>query len=195
LFGPEAESFGLLATDGTGSVAAVAVADWYERCGVLLASYLAVRPGLRDRGVGRTLAATAVDRWVPRLRPRVVVAEVEDPRHWSPGTYGDSDARLRLYWSLGGRLLDIPYFQPEVVPGEGRVFGLMLMAFPTSAGAAPPTAVDAASVACFIDAYLQRMEGPHVTGPEADALRAALRESDLVATVEGLPPGRGSIAR
>jgi hypothetical protein len=58
----------------------------------------------------------------------MILAEVEHPTyHPSSDDHGDPAARMRFYAKHGGRILDIPYFQPAIRDGEPPVPALMLV--------------------------------------------------------------------
>ena len=156
------------------------VADWYQQSRVLLISYLAVRPGRRAEGIGGRLITTAVARWRDLLAPLAVVAEVEDPRYFLDDRYGDAGRRLTFYDRLGARFLPVPYMQPEVRPGHGRVPHLLLMviAWDESACVAPGR-LDGALIDRFLGQSFEQMEGRLTPGDiELARLRDACRRPD-----------------
>jgi GNAT superfamily N-acetyltransferase len=171
----------LVARDDDGTVLGGAVGDWFESSRVQLLSYLAARPGVRGRGLGTLLVRAAVDSWVTRLDPLLVVGEVEDPRHYSnddpDSPYGDVIARVRFYEKLGVRALPIPYTQPALRTGASRVPHLLLMVFAVGAGAAiEPGRVEGAIVEQFLVEYFTDMEGDVSDDVELSRLLAACRE-------------------
>lgn len=171
----------LVARDGDGTVLGGAVGDWFESSRVQLLSYLATRPGTRGRGLGTLLVRAAVDSWLTRLDPLLVVGEVEDPRHYSnddpDSPYGDVIARVRFYEKLGVRSLPIPYTQPALRDGASRVPHLLLMVFAVGAGAAvAPGRVEGAVVERFLVEYFTDMEGDVSDDVELSRLLAACRE-------------------
>ena len=115
-----------VAVDDEGAVIGGAVGDWDPESGVYLLSYLAVRATARSRGVG-TLLMDRVRSWWEARDARVALAEVDDPRYHEVSEYGDPHARLRFYERLGAQVLGVPYTQPEVHPGRGRVHGMLLV--------------------------------------------------------------------
>jgi GNAT superfamily N-acetyltransferase len=155
----------LLARDPDGTIIAGAVGDWFPRSRVQLLSYLATRPGIRGRGVGSVLMKAAVESWVQRLDPLLVVGEVEDPRHYqSPdgydSAYGDVIARLRFYEKHGVRSLPIPYSQPALRSDSARVPHLLLMVFAVGADARiSADRVDGAVVERLLVEYFTEVEG------------------------------------
>ncbi|TYK44121.1 GNAT family N-acetyltransferase [Actinomadura decatromicini] len=153
----------LTARTAEGDLLGGAVGDWFGRSQVTLLSYLAVRPGLRGGGVGTQLMAAATDAWTAHWNPRLLVAEIEDPRYHHDTAYGDPRARLRFYERLGARFLPIPYFQPALGKSGRRVPSLMLMVFGGSAMPEHDGTVDGALVEEFLAEYFEICEGPPTT--------------------------------
>ena len=145
-----------------GRVMAGIVGSWSATSRVLLVDYLAIAPGGRGGGVGGALLSQAVRRWLDELDPALVVAEVEHPAHHEASErHGDPAARLRFYARHGGRVLDLPYFQPGMTgPGSPRVPALLLVALaaPTTAGGRADR-VPAAPVRAFLTENLVACEG------------------------------------
>lgn len=108
----------------------VVIGDWFPRSESMLLSYLAVRSDIRAAGIGSAVTTAAFDRWQAVRSPRMIVAEIEHPRFFLPDEQrGDPEKRLRFYGKMGGRILDIPYFQPPVAEGQPFVLGMLLLAF------------------------------------------------------------------
>lgn len=143
-----------------GEVVGGAVCDWFPRSGVLLLSYIAVSAPCRDRGVGRALLEAVRGTWTAGLAPRLIVAEVEDPRHHHDTGYGNPARRASLYQRIGALALPIPFFQPALGDGRNRVPHLMLMVL--GGTQAPPGTrwVDGRLVERFLAEYLEACEGP-----------------------------------
>jgi hypothetical protein len=170
-----------VAVDPDGTVVAGILADVFPSRRVLLLSYLAVRAGLRDRGLGTELAREAVPLWIARHRPVIALAEVEDPRHHLGTRYGDASARFRLYERIGGRVLPLPYLQPALAAGTKRVRNLLLTVFYTTAEALrDPSHVDSELLTGFLTEYFESCEGAVAADPEFAALIAACRRPDGV---------------
>lgn len=105
---------------------AVGATPTQERVMMLL--YLALRPGLRGSGVGGKLLNHAIAQWQELFNPTFILSEVEHPGyHRASEEHGDPAARLRFYARHGGRILNIPYFQPAIREGEPPVPALMLL--------------------------------------------------------------------
>jgi GNAT superfamily N-acetyltransferase len=142
--------------------------EWFADIRAALLCYFAVRPDLRDRGIGRRLVAVAAPRWRAELRPHVVFAEAGDPGvhgagDTGNGDYGDGDARLRLYAGFGARRLPLPYLMPELAPGAGRLAGLLLLVVEADPVVSPaPDGIRSAIVEDFLVRYFARQEGSPV---------------------------------
>ena len=156
-----------------GEVVGGAVGDWDPESRVALLSYLAVKPGLRGRGIGGRLMRH-VAAWWERPDALAGLAEVDDPRHHSPGEYGDPVARLRFYERVGAEVLDLPYTQPEVRAGEGRVAGMLLLAFtvaPDALAPGPARALRPDVLATFLRGYYEDAEGAGVLVSDEEVVR------------------------
>lgn len=165
------------AVDADGAILGATVGDWFADSRVQLMSYVAIVPEARSHGLGTLLLRTAVDRWIAQLAPALVIAEVEDPRHYEVSQFGDPWARLRLYERMGARSLPLPYFQPALGPDRERVPRLLLMVFARGDIAWPgPGTVDGDVVERFLVEYVRRTEGD-VRASDADlaALLTACR--------------------
>jgi GNAT superfamily N-acetyltransferase len=175
-------SQGTLAVDAAGLVVGGIIGEWFAECRVILGSYAAVRRGYRGQGLGTRLISDILRIWAARFQPALILGEVEDPRYYraDDSSFGDPDARLRLYEALGARILPLPYFQPALSTSQPRVPHLLLMVF-----AADPSAitnhnnVDADVVRCFIENNIARSEGP-VDDDEVRDLRRALHGKSSV---------------
>jgi GNAT superfamily N-acetyltransferase len=165
---------GVLVFDGETLLGGM-LGEIYPRSGVLLLSYIAVRPEARGRGIGQTLLTDVIPRWRAAIRPSLVIAEIEDPRFHQPNTYGDPEARLRLYRRTGSALLPIPFFQPSLRPGLPRVFDMLLICVGETALMVP-----AGIVSAFLDEYFEICEGGDVITADADyrALRGFSERGD-----------------
>jgi hypothetical protein len=153
------------------------VSEWYPRSEVLLLSYIAVVAEFRGRGIGGTLLTAIPQRWAAELWPRLIVMEVENPRHYHDSTFGDPDGRVRLYERLGARCLPVPYLQPALGPAGHRVPHLLLMVLGGSQ--APPGSgrVNGQTVEQFLREYFEECEGPPRPGDtELERMLAACRQ-------------------
>jgi GNAT superfamily N-acetyltransferase len=173
-------SAALAALAGDGAIVGGAVTDWFPRSQVLLLSYLAVLPGYRSAGIGsRLMAVVRGEDPAGRAgggtdpRPPLIVAEVEDPRHYpSDPVMGDPHARVRFYERLGGRTLPVPYAQPALGPGRSRVPHLLLMVLGGSMAPPGTPRVGGEPVAAFLREYFEGCEGP--LSPDDGGLQALL---------------------
>ena len=167
----------VLAVDASGRAVAGLIGEWYPASKVLLVAYLATHPDLRGRGIGTRLLQEAAPRWYEQFKPHISIGEVEDPRFFATTATEDPAARLRLYERLGASLLDMSYFQPQIIPGAGRVYGMLLLAFQVDPVIVTPvgdgSVIDGQVVAAFLDEYFVACEGPEVMDdPEYRRLRA-----------------------
>ncbi|GAA1623606.1 GNAT family N-acetyltransferase [Actinoplanes couchii] len=154
--------------------------EWFADIRAGLLCYFAVRPDLRDGGIGRRLIAEATPRWRTGLRPRVVFAEAGDPTVHGGGEHtGDGDARLRMYAGFGASRLPLPYLMPELSPGTGRAADLLLLVAETDP---PSDRIRGDLVEGFLTRYFARQEG-HVD-PDDDSrlkeLLARCRETEFL---------------
>ena len=175
-----------VALDEDGAVAAGIVGEVFRGTGVLLLSYLAVRPDRRGRGLGSRLMEEVAQAWYREPEIVLAVGEAHDPRQWPETPDEHPRDRLRLYERLGARLLRVPFTQPALEDGAGRVRGFLLLAFyvaPALLLKAPEgPAIRGEVVLRFVRAYYDIAEGPP---QKEDDERASLME-----TIRRLDPGR-----
>ena len=166
-----------------GEPAAVAVGERSRSAPVVLLSYLAADASRRSAGLGGRLLDAAVERWVQRSGPCVVLAEVEDPAHHrGSAAHGDPAARLRFYARRGARALELPYFQPALRPGVPRVPHLLLVVLHAAPALVEGTALQGALVHRFLTELLTAAEGSLPGDPEGRALLAAVDPAGVVPT-------------
>jgi GNAT superfamily N-acetyltransferase len=114
----------------------VLLCEFYRRSSCGLLSYLAVRPGLRGRGLARWLVESAVGTLRAEARSggqdlRAMFGEVHDPAKVDPSQDAfDPTSRLEVMEKLGARLVPVSYVQPELRPGLRRSDRLLLVVFP-----------------------------------------------------------------
>jgi Acetyltransferase (GNAT) domain len=167
----------VLALEASGRAVGGVIAEWYPASEVLLLAYLATHPDLRRRGIGTRLLQEAAPRWYEEFKPRLSIGEVEDPRFFATTATKNPSSSLRLYERLDANLLEMSYFQPQIIPGAGRVYGMLLLAFQVDPAIVTWTGtgrvIDGRVVAAFLDEYLIACEGPEVVDdPEYRRLRA-----------------------
>lgn len=151
------ECWGLCALDGDTPVGCI-LGYPYLASRVLLIGYMAVRSGLRSRGVGQTLLAEARRRWYGRGGLTLVLAEIEDPRY-HPAVGEVDPARRVAFWARHGAQMVIgPYFQFRI-NGEGnkRVYDMFLAVLYGGDRAL----VSAPQLAAFLTEYFEIGEGTH----------------------------------
>lgn len=108
---------------------ALAVTDSFDSSPAVLLAYFATRADQRGRGIGSALLTGLLAGIAADPEVSVVLAEVEHPAHHpAHPTHGDPAARLRFYGRLGGRILEVPYFQPPVDAAQDPVYSMLLLA-------------------------------------------------------------------
>lgn len=145
------EAWGLCALDGGTPVGCI-LGYPYPESGVLLTGYVAAKPGLLGRGIGGLLMDEAQKRWYGTADLTLVVAEIEDPRHYP--VVGDIDPKLRaaFYARRGGQVVVGPYFQPRLDADRKRVYNLFLTVLYGAAGViSPGPSVSAAQLTAFLE--------------------------------------------
>lgn len=156
-----------------GQVLGGLLGEWDPEPGVMLLSWIAVRPGRRGTGIGAPMLAAALASWKAKFDPCIILSEVEDPaQHRADEAHGDPAARLAFYARHGARILDLPYFQAALGPERRRVdhlFLLVLHADPKFAGDEPDT-VSGVALRAYLELYQQVCEGAVATDPQATAL-------------------------
>ncbi|MBI3998520.1 MAG: GNAT family N-acetyltransferase [Armatimonadetes bacterium] len=160
---------------GSRLVRGVVFFEFYQEsaCGFL--TYLAVEPAFRRQGLGRRLVAEAIDRLASDAAsmgtPLVgVFSDTTDPRDASREQESmDPWERVKMLARVGAQLVPIPYVQPELMPGQGRLRNMLLVAFP--AGAEPLTTLPVRSVRAFLSEFYRACG---VNAPEADEDFAAM---------------------
>jgi GNAT superfamily N-acetyltransferase len=173
----EGRARALVARTQDGSLLGGSVWQWFPGSQVLLLSYIAVTGERRSQGVGTRLLDAGLSTWAAEFSPVLIVAEVEDPRHYRDTRFGDPVRRVRLYQRIGARALPLPYFQPALTPGQDRVRHLMLMVLGGSAAPADAGQVDGQVIERFLAENLEAAEGRARPGDaEAQQLFAACRQ-------------------
>lgn len=172
------ESRALVARLPDGTLVGGTLSDWFPDSQVLLLSYLAVPTEYREHGIGAKLLKAIGTEWSADPCPRLMIGEVEDPRHYGyDAALGDPARRVRLYERVGARALPVPYVQPALQPGRARVANLMLMVF-GGADAPPRTShVDGRIVERFLVEFYELAEGQvRADDEQLQAMLAACRQ-------------------
>lgn len=152
----DADQTAVVAVDGEDPLG-VAVFDAPTAGGIALLSYLAVRPGLRSRGVGAALLGRARDVWAEGGLA-LALGEVHDPRVHASTDREQPEARLSFYERNGSELIWLPWLQPALASVSERVDGMLLLAFHRSGWAAGPD-LDAAPLREWMQLYYLGCEG------------------------------------
>lgn len=182
-----------VALDDTGEILGGAVGQWFPQCRVMLTAYLAIRPGQRGGGIGGTILRAVIEDWRHRVDPLLIVGEVEDPRHHTDIGFGDPERRLKFYATAGAKIVPVPYFQPAIHAGGGRVPHLFLMTFAVADECRRgERGIDASVVRAFLEANLAANEGS--VDPD-DPATAALLDALSAPSVELVEPAAIRIDR
>jgi predicted N-acetyltransferase YhbS len=144
------ECWGLCALDGDEPVGCV-LGYPYLVSGVLLIGYLAVRPSVRGRGVGRTLLDEAKRRWYGKTGLSLVVAEVEDPRYHEAARGIDPERRIAFFARREAQLVIGPYLQPRLDESMKRVPHMFLAVLDGGGRASVPSP----QIATFLTEYFR----------------------------------------
>ncbi len=126
----------------------------YPQSQVLLIGYVAVRPGMRSRGVGALLLEEAARHWYGKVGSTLVVAEIDDPRYHP--AVGDIDPcrRVAFYARHGTRIAVAPYFQPRLGAGRKRVYDMFLAVLAGRDGAiGPGPSLSGRQLTAFLQEY------------------------------------------
>ncbi|MEZ5312059.1 MAG: hypothetical protein R2735_16010 [Microthrixaceae bacterium] len=107
-------------------VLGVAVADSPNADGLALFSYLATSPNSRGSGVGGVLVEAMRAHWASE-DVGLVLGEVHDPRVHEETETEHPEARVRFYSRHGAEVLGVPWVQPAIGAGSGRVEGMLLI--------------------------------------------------------------------
>ncbi len=158
-------------------------------CGLL--TYLAVAPHTRGRGLGRKLLQAAIDILSNECEGglQAIFAETHNPEMID----ADDDtmsphARIEIMRRLGARHIPVTYVQPELRPGDGRSYKLLLITFPIHPS--QPHIVPTDVLLGFLDEFYRAL-GVAAPQNDTDYLRIkseVLPASDEGATSGGIPP-------
>jgi len=203
LLAPDGRLEALVTTGRDGAVRAVAVAERYVEGTVFLISYLAASPGLQGRGPGMRIAFEAQQRWSAVPGVRLLLAEVEDPRHHPAA---DAAHRLELFRRFGMTVLAAPYFQPRHSYAARRVPHMLLLVDAASPDLRRSAdSVDGGLIRAFLREYFTITEGawvldtdPHVLwlfSQYQDAEIPLLPLESVNEVPDAEPPPRGSRPR
>jgi GNAT superfamily N-acetyltransferase len=155
--GGSCECWGLCAMD-CGTPVACILGYPYPISRVLLIGYIAVKPGLRSRGVGWALLEEARRRWFGKAGLTLVLAEIEDPRYHPAAGDIDPARRVAFYARHQMQMIVGPYFQPPLrLKGEDkkRTYDMFL----TVLHGGGQASVRAPHIAAFLKEYFKAEEG------------------------------------
>jgi GNAT superfamily N-acetyltransferase len=157
--------------------------EYYWRSSCALVTYLVVAPRMRRLGLARhllaesrtRLRAIADARHGSEAALRAVFTEVNDPSKVKPEDDSiDPVQRMAAFERLGARIVDIPYVQPELAPGQGRARELFLLVFPLPGS--PDDSIAAETVGVFIDDFYR-----------ANGVAEPAHDPDVRAMIEAMP--------
>lgn len=170
----------ILACDAQERILGGIVFERYRKSGCWLATYLAVRPDARRRGVATGLLARAVAVMAAEGEASApVLAEAEIPACIpDPGNRARAWRRLRFLKMLGMRRVPIEYVQPALSPTQHVLATLYLLCYAPNGA---PTVLDSARLAGFLEEFyaalgqprspsLQQMLGTLAARPELETL-------------------------
>jgi GNAT superfamily N-acetyltransferase len=108
--------------------------ELYLASGCGLVTYLVVDHPARRTGLGRRLLTAGCrllqERAETLRRPlRAIFAETNNPTRQLEDVM-DPRQRLAAFHRLGARIVNFPYIQPELAPGQGACHDLLLLALP-----------------------------------------------------------------
>ncbi len=174
------EIVGLCARRGADEPVGCIIAYPYRGSGVLLIGYLAVRADMRSKGIGSLLLDKGRSTWYGAPWCQLVVAEIEDPRHYPRGET-DPARRAAFWFRHGAELLLVPFFQPRVREQLPRVYDMFLVVLDakpaamatevanacsrtagrsTAAGRTSGRAIRSEVLLRFLEEYFTASEGP-----------------------------------
>lgn len=141
----------------------------YPRSRCAFFTYVVVAPHYRGQGLARCMfeQGLAVVRAWERASGgpvRSVLAETDDPNKVPPEQDSiEPRQRLMLLQRMGWRIVDVPYTQPELIPGRGRDDHLLLIAAPRPG--CPEDRLPATAIRDFLTEFYTAFG---VKDPEAD---------------------------
>jgi GNAT superfamily N-acetyltransferase len=164
-----------------GTILGGIVFEHYRASGCWLATYLAVRPQARHRGIASGLLAACVRRIERTGAPDwLLFAETENPeRIANPAEREFARLRLRILTALNMRRLTIDYIQPALAPDKHALDDLLLLAYAPQGAAAVD--VPATRLAAFLDEFYRALQ--QAGSADLARMKAQLARSERVPTV------------
>jgi GNAT superfamily N-acetyltransferase len=137
--------------------------ELYLASGCGLVTYLVVDHAARRTGLGRRLLSAGCTLLQERARAwnrplRAIFAETNNPTSQLEDVM-DPRQRLATFDRLGARIVDFPYVQPELAPGQGACHDLLLLALPIYQPLAD--SLPASTVIGFLDDFYRANEVDH----------------------------------
>jgi GNAT superfamily N-acetyltransferase len=164
-----------------GTILGGIVFEQYRESGCWLATYLAVRPKARHRGIASGLLDACVRRIERVAAPGwLLFAETEDPeRIADPAERDFARLRLRILTALNMRRLAIDYIQPALAPDKRTLDDLLLLAY--APHGAPAVDVPAPRLAAFLDEFYRALH--QAASADLARMKAQIARTQRVATV------------
>ena len=120
----------LMAVNGFGYVGGALVLEHYRRSGIALVTYVAISPRYRSKGLARRLVNGALDvlAWSEGRKPIPMLAEMDDPERTDRDKQDAAVTRAKILHALGILKCELPYVQPALAKGGGRLSHMLLCA-------------------------------------------------------------------
>lgn len=145
-----------------GSLLGFIIIEFFRRSSSGLLTYLAVHPHARRQGIARLLlqnARESLRRDAAQQQSGLsgIFGEVNDPQRIADPRESarEADERVIILSSLGARRVPINYVQPQLGPGRGRSYSLMLVAFPPDS--TPTTSLPGRIIQEFLHEFYQSL--------------------------------------
>lgn len=168
--------------------------ELYRESGCGLLTYLAVAPHTRGKGLGRRLLRSAIAILSRECQGglRAIFAETHNPEMIDAAQDTMSPhARIEIMQRLGARHVPVTYVQPELRPGDGRSYKLLLITFPIVPD--QPHVVPAEVLLSFLDEFYRALG---VAAPQLDTDYLAIKsEVGKFSVADAMPDGTSPTLR